>query len=45
MPRNGHDALTIAHYYVLSLPHDSEARLLQCTYSVEMIDARDAGQD
>ena len=45
MPRNGHDALAIAHYDVLSLPHNLKARFLQCTYSVEMIDAWDAWQD
>jgi hypothetical protein len=42
--RYGHDALTIAHYDVLSLAYDFEARFLQCTYSVEMVDARDAWQ-
>jgi hypothetical protein len=45
MPRNGHDSLTIAHYDVFSLPHDFEAGFLQCTCSVEMIDAWGAWQD
>jgi hypothetical protein len=37
--RDGEDAFTIGHHHVLAFPNDAEARLLERTNGVEMVDS------
>ena len=45
MPRNGHDALTVAHDDVLALAHYSKPGFFERAHGVKVIDAWDLGQD
>lgn len=44
VPRDGHDALAIAHDDMFSLSRDAKAGFLERTYGVKVIDTWDARQ-
>ena len=42
--RDDHNTLTVAHDDVLTLAHDPETSLFECSHGDEVIDARNLGQ-